>query len=121
MTTTQGTTTIGLNALAGVDFYFADNIYMGAEIGFGFQNKKFKDKETEASSADAWKQSSSVSDLFPEGSTPMADSEFNQAVWNNDGTQLEYRTIIGDDNNNFQEKGWGPTVQTTIRLGWLFN
>lgn len=26
----------GLNALAGVDFYFADNIYLGAEIGFGF-------------------------------------------------------------------------------------
>ncbi len=121
MTTTQGTTTIGVNLLGGVDFYFADNIYMGAEVGFGFQNKKFKDKETEASSADAWKQSGTVSDLFPDGSLPMDDSEFNQAVWNNDGTQLEYRTIIGDDKKNFQQKGWGPTFQSTIRLGWLFN
>ena len=31
----QGTLNLGVNAFAGMDFYFADNIYMGAELGFG--------------------------------------------------------------------------------------
>ena len=31
----QGTLNIGVNAFAGMDFYFADNIYLGAELGFG--------------------------------------------------------------------------------------
>ncbi len=34
-TTKNGSLTVGLNALAGMDFYFADNIYLGAELGFG--------------------------------------------------------------------------------------
>lgn len=36
VTEKTGSFTGGLNALAGVDFYFADNIYLGAELGFGF-------------------------------------------------------------------------------------
>ncbi len=35
-TTKNGSIGFGLNAIAGVDFYFADNIYLGAELGFGF-------------------------------------------------------------------------------------
>jgi len=35
-TTTNGSIGFGLNAIAGVDFYFADNIYLGAELGLGF-------------------------------------------------------------------------------------
>lgn len=31
----MGSFNIGLNAIAGMDFYFADNIYLGAEFGFG--------------------------------------------------------------------------------------
>jgi hypothetical protein len=45
MTTKNGTSTIGLNLVAGADFYFSDAIYLGAEIGFGFANKKDKDQE----------------------------------------------------------------------------
>ncbi|NEN24610.1 hypothetical protein G3O08_13965 [Cryomorpha ignava] len=33
----QGMLTLGVNGIAGVDFYFADNIYLGAELGFGIQ------------------------------------------------------------------------------------
>lgn len=33
--TTNGSLSFGANAVAGVDFYFADNIYLGAELGFG--------------------------------------------------------------------------------------
>lgn len=45
-TTKGGDRTIGLNLLAGTDFYFADNIYLGVEIGFGFANTKDKETET---------------------------------------------------------------------------
>jgi hypothetical protein len=41
----NGSTTFGLNLLAGTDFYFADNIYLGAELGFGFQTTSNKDTE----------------------------------------------------------------------------
>ena len=34
-TSSQGNLGIGVNAFAGMDFYFADNIYLGAELGFG--------------------------------------------------------------------------------------
>ncbi len=33
--TTNGSLTFGANAFAGVDYYFADNIYLGFEFGFG--------------------------------------------------------------------------------------
>lgn len=34
----RGNFTLGLNLLIGTDFYFSENIYMGMEMGFGFQN-----------------------------------------------------------------------------------
>lgn len=36
MTTKNGSLSLGLAGVGGFDFYFADNIYMGAEIGVGF-------------------------------------------------------------------------------------
>lgn len=44
--TKGGTSTFGLNLVAGTDFYFADNIYLGAEIGFGFSRTSDKENET---------------------------------------------------------------------------
>ncbi len=44
--TKGGSSTFGLNVVAGTDFYFADNIYLGAEIGFGFSRTKDKENET---------------------------------------------------------------------------
>lgn len=35
-TTKDGSLTFGLNGICGVDYYFADNIYIGGELGFGF-------------------------------------------------------------------------------------
>jgi len=110
MTRTQKTSTFGLAVVAGVDFYFVDNFYLGAEMGLGFQSKRYKDRETEAGNADAWKYSAEA----------QADSDFDQAVWNDEGTAVEYRTIIGDGNGNYKEVNWGTLVQPTIRLGWLF-
>ncbi len=34
-TTKDGSLSFGLTAVSGVDYYFADNIYVGAELGFG--------------------------------------------------------------------------------------
>lgn len=45
LTTKDGTTTFGVNALAGFDFYFTNNLYLGAEIGFGFAASSDKDTE----------------------------------------------------------------------------
>lgn len=36
-TVKNGSLTLGANAICGVDYYFHDNIYIGAELGFGLQ------------------------------------------------------------------------------------
>jgi opacity protein-like surface antigen len=129
MTVKNGSSSFGLNALAGVDFYFVDNFYLGAEVSLGFQNTSYKDRETTASNEDAWKYSTGPEST---GGRPDAqnDIDFYQATWNNEGTAIEYQTIIGTgDPNPFtnpagtsptKTSGWGPNFQSTIRLGWLF-
>jgi hypothetical protein len=129
MTVKNGSSSFGLNALAGVDFYFADNFYLGAEVSLGFQNTSFKDRETTASNEDAWKYSQGPEST---GNRPDAynDIDFYQADWNNEGTAIEYLTIIGPGDPNpitnpagtspTKTSGWGPNFQSTIRLGWLF-
>jgi hypothetical protein len=120
MTRTQGTSTFALAAVAGVDFYFVDNFYLGAEMGLGFQSKTYKDRETEAGNADAWKYSNVQGVEGWTGGSAQTDSDFDQAQWNDQVTQVEYRTIIGDGDGNYKEVNWGVLVQPTIRLGWLF-
>lgn len=47
--TSMGSFNIGVNAIAGMDFYFADNIYLGAEFGFGILfNKDLTSKSDQA-------------------------------------------------------------------------
>lgn len=46
-TSSQSSLTLGVNAFAGMDFYFADNIYLGAELGFGIAYTMDMDKKTE--------------------------------------------------------------------------
>jgi opacity protein-like surface antigen len=82
-TTKDGSTTFGVNLLAGTDFYFADNIYLGAEMGFGFQSTSNKDTEVEVEGID--------------------DAENPDPLINGGSS------------------AWGPNVQGTLRLGWLFN
>lgn len=115
MTVKNGSSMFGLNALAGVDFYFVDNFYLGAEINLGFHNTSYKDRETTAGNEDAWKYSESA----------QLDPDFYQATWNAENTAIEYQTIIGPgEPTSFtsptKSSGWGPNFQSTIRLGWLF-
>lgn len=44
----DGYTSIGLGLVSGCDFYFAKSIYLGAEIGFGFNMTSMSDKKTES-------------------------------------------------------------------------
>jgi outer membrane protein W len=46
ITTSQMDLSFGANAVAGVDYYFAQNIFLGAEFGFGFQLTSEGDKTT---------------------------------------------------------------------------
>ncbi len=103
----NGTTTFGLNALAGVDYYFADNFYLGVEIGLGFQRTSFSDVEVTVSDENAW--------LYYDGAT-NADGFLTV----NEAGKMEVKTIIGDGAGNYSFSDWGPRVNTNFRLGWLF-
>lgn len=48
VTTRDGALTFGVNGICGVDYYFADNIYLGGELGFGIQFTTEFDTVTES-------------------------------------------------------------------------
>jgi hypothetical protein len=112
LTRSEGSTTFGLNALAGVDFYFADNFYMGAEISLGFGNTKHKNSEIEGE----------------KDNYEFFDATINQdaiATTFSDMLAIENSAVvtlpvIGDGTGRFKNSGWGPNFQSTLRLGWLF-
>jgi opacity protein-like surface antigen len=51
--TTDGYFEIGLNALAGVDFYFTKKMYLGTELGFGLQYHKDSATKSKPGEGDA--------------------------------------------------------------------
>ena len=89
----DGFTRIGLNLLAGFDFYFSDSIYLGAEMGFGFSNKSMSDTTIEVSDATAYNLAN-----FNEADADLPSAVINGSVFN-----------------------VGPTVNGLIRLGFLIN
>jgi len=119
ITRKNGSSTIGFNLVAGVDYYIADNIYLGAELGFGLMRTKTKDVETEVSSSDALL----LNDDFLNRTGDFSDEngDFNQAILSDDENSVEFKTIVGDGSGAFKTFGWGPSFQSTIRLGWIFN
>lgn len=88
----DGFVRFGINLLAGFDFYFADNIYLGGELGFGFANTSMRDTEIETDNQQAW--GLTVGDIDADLPDPIENgSTFNV----------------------------GPNVNGAIRLGFLFN
>jgi hypothetical protein len=104
----RGTTTFGLNAVAGFDYYFVDNLYFGAEIGFGFKTTKHKDQEITLSN-----------DHYLYSSEAQADGDFDYAYVDTDN-KVVVKTPVGDGTGKFKNGSWGPMYQATLRLGWLF-
>lgn len=51
--TIDGSFSVGLNGLAGVDFYFTPKMYLGTELGFGLQYTKTLPTKTKLSEGDA--------------------------------------------------------------------
>ncbi|MCH2197261.1 MAG: hypothetical protein MK081_00635 [Flavobacteriales bacterium] len=94
----QSYTRFGLNLLCGFDFYFADNVYLGAEMGFGFSNTSWADEELEVSDQVAYNLlngNDSDEDLPAAGAGDLSDQSNSFAV--------------------------GPNVNGQIRLGFLIN
>ncbi|MFT5958249.1 MAG: opacity protein-like surface antigen [Flavobacteriales bacterium] len=91
----DGFTRIGLNLLAGFDFYFSDSIYLGAEMGFGFSNTSMSDSTVEFSDVAAWS---------------LAETG------GGDATLEAPDAIVNGSTFNV-----GPTVNGLIRLGFLIN
>jgi len=92
-TNKDGYVRFGLNLLAGFDFYFADNIYLGGELGFGFANTSMRDSEVETDNQQAY-------GLLFAGDV---DADLPDPVENGSTFNV------------------GPTVNGAIRLGFLFN
>jgi len=107
----DGTTTFGLNAVAGADFYFADNFYLGVELGLGFQNVKQKDVEISVSDENAW-----VLNKVDGVDLTHVDGFLDE----NAAGKMEIATTIGDGTGKYKNSAWGPNFQSTLRLGWLF-
>lgn len=91
--TTTGQLNLGLNLVAGFDYYFAEHLYIGTEVGFGFfMNNDLTSKTT-----------ATFTDLNEEGDTYIEVTEESDTVQGNtSGFQL------------------GPNVIGQIRVGWLF-
>ena len=113
LTRSEGSTTFGLNAIAGADFYFVDNFYLGVELGLGFQNTKHKNSEIEGDYANI---------LFYNPEQPAINQTFIDML-DQDALTLKWepRTSVGNESNGaFKNSSWGPNFQSTLRLGWLF-
>lgn len=111
LTETTPYTRFGVNAVAGFDFYFADNVYLGAELGFGFSRTNTGDSEFEFDNDNAYFYgiSNGTSITAANGD----DSEFYSP--GGDGNAIDIPTLNGTS------QAWGPTVNGQIRLGVLIN
>jgi hypothetical protein len=95
----NGTFRFGIIGVLGVDYYFADNIYLGAEVGIGFSTTNTKDSEITYSNQTA----------FQVNQTPVGVPIGTEANL----VELEDPTINGGMNN------FGPSANAAIRLGWI--
>jgi len=94
-------TTLGINLLAGFDYYIAKNLSLGAEFGFGFSTTSTPDLE------DQTVQTTTVSTT-------------NTAVPPVTTTTVTH--TIKDSPAEVQGSSWqlGPNVVGQFKLGWLF-
>lgn len=109
--TKDGSLSLGLSALAGMDFYFADNIYLGAEFGFGLGFTSMSPTKYSSTDDNAWAVSS-ISGL--------EDTNFgNGEIEFEDDGDIESVTTR-DDEKNGSNFDLGPIVNGALRLGFIF-
>ncbi|OFX27312.1 MAG: hypothetical protein A2033_10870 [Bacteroidetes bacterium GWA2_31_9] len=83
---------VGVNAVAGFDYFFAKKLYIGAEFGFGV-SKKFASK------------------------IKVKDEAAEEVAKRMEVTYVEILDAKKDTKGSFNI---GPNVNTQIRIGWLF-
>lgn len=93
VTTKTGQLNLGLNLVAGFDYYFAQRLYIGTEIGFGF---------------------SMDNDLSSTTTTNDTQLNTDTGIWEENSEEVD--SVVGN------QKGFqiGPNVIGQIRVGWLF-
>lgn len=99
MTENNSTTRFGIFAIAGTDYYFADNIYFGFEIAFGFSSMSYGDTEYETSN----------------------DVAYSLANGGGDGSAGNPLTDLPPAEKNDKMSTWGPSVNGSFRFGWIFS
>ncbi len=121
--TKNGGIMLGLAAVAGMDFYFADNIYFGTEISFGFGFNSTSVTKYESSNNDAWAITSLDPTLTPDMPIGVnanwgTGSYDIPGVNGNDTDELANITARGDDKNG-STLSIMPTVNGALRFGFI--
>lgn len=98
----SGSTTFGINLIAGFDYYFAKNLSIGGEISFGYSNTSFSDFETEIIKPTV---TTTNSGTFPNGSHTVSSTN---------------AVTSAPDQKRGSSSGFGPGVVGQIKIGWLF-
>ncbi|MEO5570535.1 MAG: hypothetical protein ABIT08_02835 [Bacteroidia bacterium] len=99
-----GSTTFGINLIAGFDFYFTKNLSLGGELNFGYSTTNYSDLETEY--------------VKP---TTTEVSNLNPTTFITTTTVTNTNTVTSaPDQKQGSSNGFGPNVIGQIKLGWLF-
>jgi len=97
-------TTLGLNLVAGFDFYFAKNLSLGAEVNFGYYLTSFSDMTSEYIK-----------------NTVSSSSVLNPNTFITTTTVSSSNTVAPNaDMRQGGNSGFGPGVLGFLKLGWLF-
>lgn len=104
----SGSSTFGVNLIAGADYYFTKNLSLGVEFGFGFYSTKNKDFESEYVDVDRVQSDvTPVNPNFPFGPQQTSVTQ-TSAVKSNEAVK------------GSKSSGFGPNVVTKLKIGWLF-
>jgi opacity protein-like surface antigen len=100
----SGSTTFGINLIAGMDYYFTKNLSLGAEFSFGYYGTKYADVESE-----------------------YVNNNVTSVVTGPDVNGVRTNTISNSNTvtsapsqKQGKDSGFGPSVVAKIKLGWLF-
>ncbi|MEO8148278.1 MAG: hypothetical protein ABI723_11600 [Bacteroidia bacterium] len=103
LTQKSGSTTFGINLIAGFDYYIAKNLSLGAELNFGYYHTGYKDLESE----------------YVKNTTSFTSVTDINNVTHNTVSSTNAVTSAPKQKQG-SSSGFGPGVVTAIKLGWLF-
>ena len=99
-------TTFGINLIAGFDFYFAKNLSLGAEMGFGWSTTSYPDYESQY-------LKHTVTDARTDANPPTTN--FGHDTYTTSDVVTNSPAAKQGKSSNLS-----PNVVAQIKLGWLF-